>query len=106
MSHKMGSKDVDVRIGRMVRWTMLRDIIMALTADEEGGTGICLSGGGVRSASFCSGAASLTAVGDLPANARPQGVPLNYVVTPNGLFHPSCVIAVAEGEKLTASGAV
>ena len=49
-------------------------------------------------------AAHLTTVGDLAAGARPAGVPLNYVVTPNGLFHPSCVIELADDDTLTANG--
>ncbi|MFO1340585.1 MAG: hypothetical protein U1F53_20580 [Burkholderiaceae bacterium] len=52
------------------------------------------------------GAASLTTVGSVDAAARPAGVPTNYVVTPNGLFHPSCVVALSPGEKLAADGAV
>jgi len=51
-------------------------------------------------------AARLTTVGDLAAAARPAGVPLNYVVTPNGLFHPSCVHELADSDTLTASGGV
>src|SRR5262252_937513 len=52
------------------------------------------------------GAASLTTVGDLAAPTRPAGVPLNYVVTPNGFFHPSCVIAVADSDTVAADGNV
>jgi hypothetical protein len=50
------------------------------------------------------GTHALTKVGDLSEATRPHGVPLDYVVTPNGLFHPSCVIEVAEGERVSASG--
>lgn len=52
------------------------------------------------------GPSTLTKVGDLSETTRPHGVPLDYVVTPNGLFHPSCVIQVADDERVTASGAV
>ena len=51
-------------------------------------------------------AAVLTRVGDADAAVRPAGVPLDYVVTPNGLFHPSCVIEVRDTERLAADGAV
>jgi len=37
---------------------------------------------------------------------RPAGVPDNYVITPFGYFHPSCVLHVAEGETLLAKGRV
>jgi len=50
------------------------------------------------------GTSALTKVGDLSEATRPQGVPLDYVVTPNGLFHPSCVIKVANGERVSANG--
>lgn len=37
---------------------------------------------------------------------RPAGVPENYVITPNGYFHPSCVIEVKEKETLRADGQI
>jgi hypothetical protein len=52
------------------------------------------------------GAAALTPVGNLDAAVRPAGVPLNYVATPNGFFHPSCVVALAESDTLAANGDV
>lgn len=52
------------------------------------------------------GASPLPRVGDLEAVARPPGVPLDYVVTPNGLFHPSCVGELGEDDRLTANGDV
>jgi hypothetical protein len=57
-------------------------------------------------ATFCAqaSAARLTTVGDLAAATRPAGVPLNYVVTPNGMFHPSCVHELADSDTLAASG--
>jgi hypothetical protein len=51
-------------------------------------------------------AATLTTVGSVDAAARPAGVPANYVVTPNGLFHPSCVVAMTQGDRLSHEGAV
>jgi hypothetical protein len=36
--------------------------------------------------------------------SRPAGVPENYVITPNGYFHPSCVIEVKEKETVRADG--
>ena len=51
-------------------------------------------------------ASSLTTVGSVPQARRPAGVPPEYVVTPNGLFHPSCVVKVEDGQSLSASGAV
>ncbi len=35
---------------------------------------------------------------------RPPQVPENYVVTPFGYFHPSCVVHLAEGEELLEGG--
>ncbi len=35
---------------------------------------------------------------------RPTGVPADYVVTPFGYFHPSCVLQVRKGESLDAKG--
>ncbi|HEX5687462.1 MAG TPA: hypothetical protein VFY73_25885 [Ideonella sp.] len=52
------------------------------------------------------GTSALTKVGDLSESTRPHGVPLDYVVTPNGLFHPSCVVKVNDDERLAASGDV
>jgi hypothetical protein len=37
---------------------------------------------------------------------RPLEVPQDYVITPFGYFHPSCVLMVAEGETLLADGSV
>ena len=37
---------------------------------------------------------------------RPLGVPAEYVITPFGYFHPSCVQHVAEGELLLADGRI
>ncbi len=37
---------------------------------------------------------------------RPVAVPADYVATPNGYFHPSCVNEVAAGEVLTSGGRV
>lgn len=53
-----------------------------------------------------SAAPALTQIGDLPEAARPAGIPPEYVVTPNGLFHPSCVVKVEEDQRLSAAGAV
>jgi hypothetical protein len=46
------------------------------------------------------------AVGEFEASVRPQGVPTDYVVTPNGFFSPSCVQRVEEGETLHADGSI
>jgi hypothetical protein len=46
------------------------------------------------------------AVGEFEASVRPQGVPTDYVVTPNGFFSPSCVQRVEEGETLQADGSI
>jgi hypothetical protein len=51
-------------------------------------------------------AAALTKVGDLQEASRPAGIPLDYVVTPNGLFHASCVVKVEENDLITANGDV
>ena len=49
---------------------------------------------------------ALTRVVDLAADARPAGVPSDYVATPAGYFHPSCVVHMEDGEHVTASGDV
>jgi hypothetical protein len=40
------------------------------------------------------------------ASTRPPQVPENYVITPFGYFHPSCVQHVAEGETLLQDGRI
>jgi hypothetical protein len=50
--------------------------------------------------------ASLTTVSSLAPNLRPQNVPLDYVITPNGYFAASCVQAVGQGEKVRADGSI
>jgi hypothetical protein len=37
---------------------------------------------------------------------RPTGVPENYVITPNGYFHSSCIMEVKERETLRADGQI
>ena len=37
---------------------------------------------------------------------RPLNVPIDYVITPFGYFHPSCVLLLAEGNTLLADGRV
>ncbi len=37
---------------------------------------------------------------------RPAEVPENYVITPNGYFHPSCVVQVDEGSTVMAGGSI
>ncbi|RDS82829.1 hypothetical protein DWU98_06690 [Dyella monticola] len=46
------------------------------------------------------------AVADFNSNVRPQGVPTDYLVTPNGFFSPSCVQRINEGETLHADGRI
>jgi len=57
-------------------------------------------------AASAAGATSLTTVASVPPERRPAGVPADYVVTPNGLFHPSCVVKVEQDQRLSAGGAV
>jgi len=40
------------------------------------------------------------------ASNRPLGVPEEFVITPFGYFHPSCVLALTEGDTLLADGRV
>ena len=47
---------------------------------------------------------TLKSVADLPPQARPADVPADYVITPMGYFHPSCVARVKQGETIAASG--
>ncbi len=37
------------------------------------------------------------------ASQRPSSVPADYVITPNGYFHPSCVHELAQGESVQGS---
>ena len=50
--------------------------------------------------------AALTTVSSLAPSLRPQNVPLDYVVTPNGYFAASCVQAVHQGEKVHQDGSI
>ena len=50
--------------------------------------------------------AALTTVSSLAPNLRPQNVPLDYVITPNGYFAASCVHAVSQGEKVHNDGSI
>ena len=50
--------------------------------------------------------AALTTVSSLAPNHRPQNVPLDYVITPNGYFSASCVHAVNQGERVRADGSI
>lgn len=36
----------------------------------------------------------------------PRGVPAGFVATPNGYFHPSCVVEIGEDEKVRSDGTV
>jgi hypothetical protein len=49
---------------------------------------------------------ALTRVVDLAVDTRPANVPSDYVATPAGYFHPSCVVYLADGEQVTARGDV
>lgn len=46
------------------------------------------------------------AISEFATHLRPQGVPTDYVVTPNGFFPPSCVQRVADNETLHADGSI
>lgn len=50
--------------------------------------------------------APLARVADMSAAARPAGVPLDYVITPAGYFHATCVVQLDDGEQLTPEGDV
>jgi hypothetical protein len=50
--------------------------------------------------------AALTSVSTIAPNLRPQNVPADYVITPNGFFAASCVHAVNQGEKVHADGSI
>lgn len=49
-------------------------------------------------------APSIATVSSIAPDLRPQNVPLDYVITPNGYFAASCVQAVRQGEKVHADG--
>jgi hypothetical protein len=66
-------------------------------------------GGQLTSVAWLIGAlvlsAAVTANAQVPAGPnRPPQVPEDYVITPFGYFHPSCVIRLAEGEELLEGG--
>jgi len=46
----------------------------------------------------------LTTAGQLNPGMRPQGVPVDYVVTPNGYFAASCVQTLRNGESVEQDG--
>ncbi|UPG95049.1 hypothetical protein [Luteibacter aegosomatissinici] len=48
----------------------------------------------------------LTRVGSMSTQAKPSGVPDDYVVTPNGYFSPDCVATIHQGDELQASGLI
>jgi hypothetical protein len=50
--------------------------------------------------------AALTTVNALAPSLRPQNVPLDYVVTPDGYFAAACVQAVHAGEKVHRDGSI
>jgi len=51
--------------------------------------------------------ASTMAQAQVPVRpSRPAGVPADYVITPFGYFHPSCVLRLAPGETVLADGRV
>lgn len=49
---------------------------------------------------------ALTALSAAAQTSRPANVPQDYVITPFGYFHPSCVLHVADGATLLADGRV
>jgi len=51
-------------------------------------------------------APSPTRVASMPDAVRPASVPGDYVITPNGYFHPSCVVHLDEDDEITAGGDV
>jgi hypothetical protein len=51
-------------------------------------------------------APTLRTVASLDVNARPIGVPADYVVTPQGFFSPACVHHLQPGERLRRDGSI
>lgn len=62
--------------------------------------------GATQAADNSTSSLTLTTVSALDASMRPQGVPADYVVTPNGYFSASCVQVVHAGEKLHSDGRI
>ncbi len=62
--------------------------------------------GAAHAAEAAKPVAMVTSVAALPANLRPQGVPTDFVVTPNGYFAANCVQVVHADEKLQADGRI
>lgn len=67
---------------------------------------VCGTGGTALAADSAAQTFTPKAVSEFQTSLRPQGVPTNYVVTPNGFFAPSCVQRVEEGETLHADGSI
>ena len=69
---------------------------------------LCIMGSAVLGSEHAQAAdvAQLTTVGQLSATQKPQGVPDDYVVTPNGYFSTSCVVTVHKGDQLQADGMI
>ena len=44
--------------------------------------------------------ATISCVAQDPTRGRPANVPPEYIVTPFGYMHPSCVVHVRQGEKV------
>jgi hypothetical protein len=43
---------------------------------------------------------------EIAGAGRPSSVPRDYVVTPHGYFHPSCVVELQDQERLRADGSI
>jgi hypothetical protein len=56
--------------------------------------------------SAAEGSVHLPALSPLSPPHRPAGVPENYVITPFGYFHPSCVQSIADDQTLLADGRI
>ena len=61
---------------------------------------------GMSAAHAAQGTAPVQRLAPTLAHAAPGGVPQNYVVTPFGYFHPSCVRAIGAEDRVLADGRV
>jgi hypothetical protein len=57
-------------------------------------------------AAFTPTEAQQTSGPSVTLTGRPASVPSNYVPTPNGWFHPDCIITTSENEMIAADGSI
>ena len=75
---------------------------MSISKKITGGLSWVWGAASVTAAVFIGATSALAAGGDM----RPAGVPADFVITPNGYFHPSCIQQVADDEMVQEDGSI